>query len=81
MRITVDIPEEILTELAEFKKRQSIADDNVAICRLIESALLMPEYFRYFNWAEAEQEAEGEIKLSKTKSFDTVDDFLTELNS
>ena len=47
--------------------------------RLFSSAANMPPYFREFNWEKAEAEADTEIAAGKTKSFDSIEDFIADL--
>ncbi|MCX8028333.1 MAG: hypothetical protein N3A62_10865 [Thermodesulfovibrionales bacterium] len=81
MKITIDISEEILKEIEEFKQRQNISDDSTAIFTLIKSALSLPEYFRTFDWQKAEIQADENILDGNIKTFEDVDEFISELNS
>jgi hypothetical protein len=80
-KITLELPDEVLTELADFKKRANITDTKTAVFTLIRYALSLPQYFKNFDWEAAEKEADAEIASGKVKSFNTVDDFLADLKA
>lgn len=80
-KITIDIPDELFKEISEFKKRANIADDKIAIYRLLKNALSLPEYFMHFDWEVAEKEADEDIKTGKTKKFSSAEELLADLNA
>ena len=53
-RITLDIPDEIFSELTDFKKRSKIAETEAAVFELLKYALSLPPYFKNFDWDRAE---------------------------
>lgn len=80
-KITIDIPDELFNEISEFKKNANIADDKIAIYRLLKNALSLPEYFMRFDWETAEKEADEDIKSGKTKDFSSVEELLADLSA
>lgn len=80
-KLTIDIPEELLREIDMYCKSSKKESTSKAVIDLLKSALTLPEYFRNFNWEEAEKEADDEIKSGKTSSFDSLKDFLADLKS
>lgn len=80
-KITLDIPDEIFTEISEFKKRANITDDQTAVFELLRYALSFPEYFRNYDWERAEKEADEEIASGRVKTFSSADELLSELNA
>lgn len=80
-KITIDIPEEVFTGIANFKKRAHISDDKTAIFELLKYALTLPPYFHSFDWQKAEAEADSEITANNVKSFSSVDEFLADLKA
>ena len=78
-KLTIDITNDMLEEIKRYKDithKQNIED---AVNELINYALKLPLYFREYNWKDAENEADKEITSDKTKSFDTVEDFISDL--
>ena len=80
-RITLDLPDEIFTDLTDFKKRTNIQDTNAAVFELLKYALSLPPYFREFDWKKAEEEADEDISAGNVKTFASVDDFLANLKA
>jgi len=80
-KISMEIPDDIFTEIDNFKKRVNITDDNVAICELIKYVLTLPPYFKNFDWEKAESEADADIEAGRVKSFTSLDDFLADLKA
>ena len=80
-KITLEIPDEVFKEIADFRKRTHIGDDRTAVVELIKYALSLPPYFKAFNWEKAEKEADGDIAAGNVKSFSTVEEFLTDLKA
>jgi len=80
-RITLDLPDEIFTELADFKKRANIQDTNAAVYELLRYALTLPPYFKNFDWEKAEEEADTDIAAGNVKTFASVDQFLADLKA
>lgn len=80
-KITLDIPDDIFREIADFKKRSNIKDNQSAAFRLITYALSLPPYFAAFDWQKAEKEADADITAGRVKSFSSVDDFLADLKA
>ena len=80
-KITLEIPDEIFNEIREFRKRTKISNEESAIFELIKYALSLPSYFRNFDWKEAEEEADKDIKSGNIKSFSSGDEFLSDLKA
>ncbi len=80
-KITVEIPDEVFKEIADFKKLAHIGDDKTAVFELIKYALTLPPYFARFDWKKAEEEAEADIAAGNVKSFSSVDEFLSDLKA
>lgn len=80
-KITLDIPEELFTEIVAFKKRSHIKDDPSAAFKLIKYALSLPPYFAAFDWQKSEEEADADIAAGRVKSFSSVDDLLADLKA
>lgn len=80
-KITIDIPDDIFDEIAEFKKRANIKDDKSAVFELIKYALSLPEYFKSFDWTAAELEADKDIASGRIKDFFSVDELLVDLKA
>jgi hypothetical protein len=78
-KITLEIPDEIFSEIVNFKKKVNISDNKSAIFELIKYALSFPSYFKNFDWEKAEKEADDDIKSGNAKRFSSVDDFLINL--
>ena len=78
-KLTVDLTNDMLEEIKRYKiitHKQNIED---AVKELINYALNLPIYFRNYNWKKAEDEADKEIEFNKTKSFNSVEDFIYDL--
>ena len=77
--LTISLSDDMIEEIEKYKKftcKQTIEE---AITELINYALSLPLYFREFDWEKAEDEADKEIAAGKTKSFDAVEDFISDL--
>lgn len=77
--LKISLSDDILAEIYKHKQlrqKQTVED---AVVDLIGYALNLPHYFMKFDWEKAEYEADHEIFSGKTKSFDTVEDFITDL--
>ncbi|MGD0283402.1 MAG: hypothetical protein ABSB95_13685 [Dissulfurispiraceae bacterium] len=80
-KITLDIPDEVFKEIADFRKRAHIGDDKTAVFELVKYALTLPPYFARFDWKKAEEEADADIAAGNVKSFSSVDEFLADLKA
>ncbi len=80
-KITVEIPDDVFNEIADFKKRAHIGDDKTAVFELIKYALTLPQYFARFDWIKAEEKADADIAAGNVKSFSSVDEFLADLKA
>lgn len=80
-KITLEIPEEIFTEISEFKKKANISDDETAVFELLKYALTLPQYFKNYDWEKAEKEADEDIASGRIKSFSSLDELLADLNA
>jgi len=77
--VTINLSDEILEEIEKYKRlthKKSIDD---TVVELIKYALTLPPYFKDFDWEKAEAEADKEISNGKVKSFDSIEDFISDL--
>jgi hypothetical protein len=79
--ITLEIPEDMAAELANFKQRSNITDTRAAVFELLKYALTLPPYFRNFGWEKAEAEADADIAAGRVASFASVEDLLINLKA
>ncbi|MEC4686665.1 MAG: hypothetical protein VST71_13175 [Nitrospirota bacterium] len=77
--VTINLSDEILEEIERYKNVRHKKSIDDAVAELIKYALTFPPYFKYFDWEKAEAEADKEIAAGKTKSFETVEDFIADL--
>lgn len=77
--LTITLTDDVFEEIERYKKSAKKTDTEEAVSELIKYALTLPPYFKEFNWEEAEAEADKEIAAGKTKSFDSVEDLITDL--
>ncbi|HLC17164.1 MAG TPA: hypothetical protein VJL89_13150 [Thermodesulfovibrionia bacterium] len=77
--LTISINNDILEEIERYKKSTHKQNIEEAVIELINYALSLPLYFKKFDWKKAEYEADKEIAAGKTKSFDTVEDLISDL--
>ncbi len=77
--LTINLPDDVLEEIEKYKKAAHKKSTEEAVTELIRQALTLPPYFREFDWEKAEAEADEEIAAGKTKSFDSIEDFLADL--
>ncbi len=77
--ITITLADDIIDEIERYRKSARKTNTEEAVTELIKYALTLPPYFKAFDWEKAEAEADKEIALGKTKSFDTVEDLITDL--
>jgi len=78
-KLTISLSNNTLDEIKRYKKvmrKQSIEE---AVTELINYALSLPLYFKNFNWKDAEDEANVEILSGKCESFDTLEDFISDI--
>jgi hypothetical protein len=80
-KITLDLPEELYEEVEKFKKSSNIDDTKAAVFELLRYALILPPYFRNFDWAKAEAEAEADIAAGRVKCFSSVDKAMADLKT
>jgi hypothetical protein len=79
--ITLEIPEDMAAELANFKRKSNISDTRVAVFELLKYALTLPPYFRNFDWEKAEAEADADIAAGRVACFASVEDLLADLKA
>ncbi len=60
-------------------KKAGLPDPETAVPKLLRYALILPPYFRNYDWQKAESEADQDMELGRTATFDNVADFLAEL--
>lgn len=77
--ITITLAEDIIDEIERYRKSARKTNTEEAVTELIKYALTLPPYFKAFDWTKAEAEADNQIAAGKTKSFDTVEDFIADL--
>jgi hypothetical protein len=77
--LTIKIPEDVFDEIERYRKSANKPNTEEAVAELIKYALSLPPYFRDFNWEKAEAEADKEIAAGKTRSFDSIEDFIADL--
>ncbi|MBE0426427.1 MAG: hypothetical protein IBX72_07245 [Nitrospirae bacterium] len=77
--LTIKIPDDVFDEIERYRKSANKPNTEAAVAELIKYALSLPPYFREFNWEKAEAEADKEIAAGKTRSFDSIEDFLSDL--
>ncbi len=78
--LTINLSDDVLEELERYKvslHKKSVED---AITELIKYALILPPYFKDFDWERAETEADKEIESRMTKSFNSVEDLISDLH-
>lgn len=80
-KITLDLPEELYEEVEQFKKNSNIADTKAAVFELLRYALTLPPYFRNFDWAKAEAEADADIVAGRVKCFSSVEEAMADLKA
>jgi len=80
-KLTVELPEDLLREIDNYREETHKDSTSAAVVELLKSALVLPDYFRNFDWEAAEKEADESIKTGELKSFDIVDDFIADLKS
>ncbi len=78
-KLTIDLSDDMLERIKDYKILSHKKDIAEAVNELIDYALNLPMYFRQFDWGKAEEEAEKEIALGNVKSFDTVEDLISDL--
>ena len=78
--VTINLSKKILEEIERYKDSTHKKSTEDAVTELIEYALTLPQYFKSFDWEKAEAEADKEIAAGKTESFNSVDDFISDLN-
>jgi predicted CopG family antitoxin len=77
--LTINLSDEIFEEIKRYKKVRHKKSTDDAVAELIKYALTLPPYFKDFDWGKAEAEADKEISTGKIKSFNSVEDFITDL--
>jgi hypothetical protein len=77
--ITITLADDIFDEIEKYRKSARKTNTEEAVAELIKYALTLPPYFMDFDWPKAEAEADIEIASGKTKSFDSVEDFIADL--
>lgn len=78
--LTINLSKKTLEDIKRYKESTHKKSTEDAVTELIEYALALPQYFKGFDWENAEAEADKEIATSQTESFNTVEDFISDLN-
>jgi len=79
-KLTITVSDEVLAKLNKYKKDTRKSDLDETVNELINYALDLPKYYRDFDWDKAEQVADKEIAYGQTESFDSLEDFITDLD-
>ena len=77
--LTITLSDSTLEGIERYKKFSHKKSTEDAVTELIKYALTLPLYFKDFNWEEAEAEADKEVAAGKVKSFNSVEDFISDL--
>lgn len=77
--LTITLSDSTFEEIKKYKKLSHKRSTKDAVSELIKYALTLPPYFKSFDWKKAEAEADKEMTAEKTKSFKSVEDFLSDL--
>ena len=77
--LTITLPNTVLREIKKYKKLSHKKTTEEVVKELIKYALTLPPYFKNFDWKKAEAMADKEILAGKIKSFDSLEDFLSDL--
>ena len=77
--LKINLSDEMMEEIGKYKESIHKQSMEETVVELINYALRLPRYFLNFDWKRAELEADGEISSGKTKSFETVEDFIADL--
>ena len=77
--LTITLSDSTLEEIERYKKFSHKKSTEDAVAELIKYALTLPPYFKDFNWEKAEAEADKEVAAGKVKSFNSVEDFISDL--
>lgn len=80
-KITLELPEDMFADVENFKENSNIADTKAAVFELLRYALTLPPYFRNFDWAKAEAEADADIAAGRVRYFSSVEEALVDLKS
>ena len=78
--LTINLSKKTLEEIKRYKVSTNKKSTEDAVTELIEYALTLPPYFKDFDWESAEAEADKEIAAGQTESFNTAEDFISDLN-
>ncbi len=77
--LTINLSDDILEEIKKYKKARHMKSMDDTVAELIKYALTLPPYFKDFDWENAETKADEEIVSGKVKSFDSVEDLISDL--
>lgn len=77
--LTIRLSDDTIEEIERYKNDMHKEGIEAAVAELIKHALTFPPYFKDFDWEKAETEADKEIASGKTKSFDSVEDLISDL--
>ena len=80
-KISLELPDSMFEEVMKFKEESNLPNEKSAIYELIRYALILPRYFRDFDWEMAEAEADADIASGRVKEFSSVDELLNNLNA
>jgi len=77
--LTIRLSDDTIEEIERYKNTMHKERIEDVVAELIKYALTFPPYFKGFDWEKAEAEADKEIASGKTKSFDSVEDLISDL--
>lgn len=78
-KVCITLSDDLLYEIDRFKgSRQS---RSATIANLLRYALTLPPYFREYDGENAEKEADNAIRNGNVESFNTIEEFLSDLKS
>lgn len=77
--LTITLPDTVLREIKKYKKLSPKKTTEAVVKELIKYALTLPPYFKNFDWKKAEARADKEILAGEIKSFNSLEDFLSDL--
>lgn len=77
--LEISLSDDMMEEIEKHKKLRHQRSLEETVVDLIDYALKLPQYFTDFDWQKAEDAADHEISSGKTESFETVEQFLADL--
>lgn len=78
-KLTIDLSDDMLERIKQYQSISRKKDIGEAVSELINYALNFPIYFRQFDWEKAEEDADFEIASGNVESFNSVEEFISDL--